>query len=328
LQVSGEVAQSATKVIQRHVHLQIETTEHVKHGADSAPLILLQDTAAVRRPDPHSATPALGCCVNDPGVAMRAREFVSSYFDAWNHRDPKAIADHLDANGVYRDIPEAVQRTHDELIVTLGEFFATYRHRYELVGQIMKGRDTIAFQYRMCPVGTDRRAGPIRGAEFITLHGDAAISIVDYYDLPDVDQTVPKIAAGKTQRIKYAKSGLTDEQMEDYKAQLATMMDDEQAYLRPNLTLPRLARTIDCSVNHLSQVINAGFGMSFFDYLNSFRVDHAKRLLTEMSGHENAVLDVAFAVGFNSNSAFYTAFKKRVGQTPAQFRRSKSNSTH
>jgi AraC-like DNA-binding protein len=78
----------------------------------------------------------------------------------------------------------------------------------------------------------------------------------------------------------------------------------------------------------LSQVINSGFGMSFFDYLNGFRIDHAKKLLSRRDGQNNAVLNIAFTVGFSSNSAFYAAFKKRLGQTPAQFRRSQSNKTH
>jgi AraC-like DNA-binding protein len=61
--------------------------------------------------------------------------------------------------------------------------------------------------------------------------------------------------------------------------------------------------------------------MSFFDYLNRYRIEHAKELLSGMHGQSGAILNIAFAVGFNSNSAFYAAFKKRVGQTPAQYRR-------
>ena len=262
---------------------------------------------------------------------MHAREFVNSYIDAWNHRDPRAVAEHLDAEGVYCDIPEDVQSTQDELVDTLATFFSTYRLRYELLGEILKGRDTIAFQYRMCPTAGDRNsrlAGPICGAEFITMHGDAAMTIMDYYDLPGVGKNARRKTQPRRRQAKYAKSGLTDDQMDAYKARLDAIMRSDRAYLRPDLTLPRLAKSIDCSVNHLSQVINAGFGMSFFDYLNSFRIDHAKQLLSEMDGKDSAVLDVAFTVGFNSNSAFYTAFKKRVGQTPAQFRRTRSRNTH
>ena len=53
-------------------------------------------------------------------------------------------------------------------------------------------------------------------------------------------------------------------------------MDHEKLYLEPDLTLPILAKRVDCSVNHLSQVVNAGFSMSFFDFLNSYRVQEAK----------------------------------------------------
>ncbi|MEL7447764.1 MAG: AraC family transcriptional regulator, partial [Pseudomonadota bacterium] len=104
-------------------------------------------------------------------------------------------------------------------------------------------------------------------------------------------------------------------------ARLERAMVQDQAYLRHELTLPLLAEAIGCSVNHLSQVINAGFGMSFFEYLSSFRVQHAKVLLADADSRSNAVLNIAFTVGFNSNSAFYAAFKKCVGQTPAQYRR-------
>lgn len=255
---------------------------------------------------------------------MRATEFVRSYFDAWNHRDPVAVADHLACDGLYWDVPENRHSSHDELVVRLQAFFSAYRHRYELVGDILEGPDTVAFRYRMCPPARREGGGaaqPIQGAEFITLHGDAAMTIHDYYELP----TAAQPTAGTPGKRKYAKSGLSEAQLSAYRQRLETVMVSRQAWLLPDLTLPQLAALVDCSVNHLSQVINAGFGMSFFDYVNRFRVEHAKQLLTESRGEEKAILNIAFAVGFNSNSAFYTAFRKFVGQTPARYRSSRTD---
>ena len=238
---------------------------------------------------------------------MHAAEFVESYFDAWNHGDAQGVADHLTADGIYVDVPQNMERTHDELIVMLHDYFSDFPGRYELLGEILSGKETIAFQYRAC--ATDSSQTLYCGAEFITMNGDAAISIADYYEVP----------AMRSKR-KYAKSGLRNEQMREYKRRLEQVMRSEQVYMDPRLTLPALAQTIGCTVNHLSQVINAGFEMSFFDYLNSHRVRHAKELLSELNGKNRAILNIAFAVGFNSNSAFYAAFKKHVGMTPAQFR--------
>lgn len=264
---------------------------------------------------------------------MRATEFVNSYFDAWNHRDPTAVADHLDADGVYRDIPEDIQRSHDELIVSLEKFFSRYRHHYELIGEILNSRDTIAFQYRMCPLGNVENGmptGSYRGAEFMTMHGDAAMTIIDYYDMPGASRPLPLagLTAPGRQKPKYAKSGLRGDQLLEYKDRLEKIMLSQRAYLQSDLTLPTLAQKMECSVNHLSQVINSGFGMSFFDYLNQFRINHAKNLLSGNGGQAGAVLNIAFTVGFNSNSAFYSAFKKCVGQTPAQYRRSQFTKPH
>jgi len=145
----------------------------------------------------------------------------------------------------------------------------------------------------------------------MTMHGDAAIAITDYYDIPT-----------QVSVQKYAKSGLTNDQLRGYKQRLDLIMHSQKVFLRSDLTLPKLADAVGCSVNHLSQVINSGFGASFFDYLNRYRIEHARELLTRLDGQSNAILNIAFEVGFNSNSAFYAAFKKFVGQAPAQYRRS------
>ncbi len=257
---------------------------------------------------------------------MRATQFVRSYFDAWNHRDSTAVADHLSSDGIYVDVPQNSRGSHDELVASLDEFFATHRHRYELVGEILRGPQTLAFQYLMLPSAEGRQGSEvtIRGAEFMTLHRGVAQAIYDYYEVPGSQPPVK----GPLHCAKYAKSGLSDARVAAYKERLDAAMRREQAYLQIDLTLPRLAAIIGCTVNHLSQVINAGFGMSFFDYVNQFRVEHAKRLFEEHSGRNGAALHVAYAVGFSSNSTFYTAFKRYVGQTPAQYRRRQNRSAH
>lgn len=253
---------------------------------------------------------------------MQAAEFVRSYINAWNHHDPEEIADHLAANGIYRDVPENAQRSHDELITNLYSFFRRFRHRYELRGDVLTNGDTVAFQYRMIPAGRKGRDHNMyQGAEFITLQDDSALLIIDYYEASATpQQSVVTDRRRLNGKSKYAKSGLADDQLQSYKRALRHLMQHDQVYLRPGLTLPRLAEAVGCSVNHLSQVINSGFGVSFFDFINRHRVDHAKVLLENLDDH-GAVLNIAFTVGFNSNSAFYAAFKKHVGMTPAHFRR-------
>ena len=257
---------------------------------------------------------------------MQVSSFVDSYLDAWNHRDAKGVADHLAPDGIYTDLPENVQRSHDELLDSLYEFFSEYDHGYELIGDVLTNRNTVAFQYRMVPRAGRRNGSAhsvFHGAEFVTLENDIAVTINDYCDMPDSDNptVVQQTRPRAERRNKYVKSGLNEAQLLEYKRRLEHFMNAEQIFLRSDLTLPKLASIVNCSVNHLSQVINSGFGVSFFDYLNRYRIDYARELLVQLDSRENAILNVAFAVGFNSNSAFYAAFKKYVGQTPAQYRK-------
>ena len=264
---------------------------------------------------------------------MHTTRFVESYFDAWNHQDPKGVADHLADGGIYCDVPKNERQTHDELISYLRAFFAHDQSQYQLLGDIMTSRDSIAFQYRVSGVsnGANKElAGSFCGAEFMTLSGDSAITITDYYEISGMTSPtgLAQAANGDSLRHEYAKSGLNASQLDEFKRRLENVMKTESVFLRSDLTLPKLAAAVDCSVNHLSQVINSGFGMSFFDYLNQHRIEYAKNLLSQYDGVNGAILNVAFAAGFNSNSAFYAAFKKCIGQTPAQFRRAQARNSH
>ena len=128
-----------------------------------------------------------------------------------------------------------------------------------------------------------------QGAEFITLAEDSATLIADYHDVPDTGLRT----ARNGQRRKYAKSGLCERRLQGYMAELDRLMQHEQVYLDPGLTLPALAERVGCSVNHLSQVLNAGFGLGFFDYVNRYRVQRAKSLLDAMDDSA-AVLEIAY----------------------------------
>ncbi len=258
---------------------------------------------------------------------MDAAEFAARYIDAWNNQDAQAIASHISDQGTYLDIIIHQEMTRDELLVHLEELFQLEPYRYELVGEVCAGANTLAFQYRAVLRDADNDDATYYGAEFITRNNDKATDIVDYYQQRGVasPQSPMADAAGPSNVQRYAKSGLSPQQMGALKQELVSLMEEQRVYLQPDLTLPELADSLACSVNHLSQVINAGFGISFFDYLNQYRVKEAMALLAPCEGETPTVLAVALQVGFNSTSTFYVAFKKVTGQTPAQYRRSLSD---
>lgn len=248
---------------------------------------------------------------------MLTTDFVKSYIEAWNRHDPRQVADHLASGGTYCDIPAQQQLSREEFVSHLRDYFHRENGYYTLVGDILTGDNTIAFQYRVDPAEPGGRSQAWMGAEFITMAGDSAVRIDDYYRDPLLASRLASSAPGKQ---RYAKSGLDAAGLHAVKMRLGDAMDNEQLYLDSHLSLPQLADRLGCSVNHLSQAINEGYGVSFFDFVNGYRVREATRLLSTASDDAASILDVALAVGFNSTSTFYAAFKKLTGQTPARYR--------
>lgn len=121
----------------------------------------------------------------------------------------------------------------------------------------------------------------------------------------------------KASEEKYLRSALTDTYAKAIAQKLESAMVDDQLFLDANLSLPKLAKHIHVSPNYISQTLNETMGTHFFDYVNERRVNEAKTLLQNSN---QTVLSIAMQVGFNSKSAFYSAFKKYTQQTPSQFK--------
>jgi len=120
------------------------------------------------------------------------------------------------------------------------------------------------------------------------------------------------------QQRKYQRSALNEQQSSLIATKIEKAMREGELYLDASLSMQKLAKHIFTSPNYISQTLNETLGMNFFDYVNKYRVDAAKRMLEQSN---NTVLDIAMSVGFNAKSSFYTAFKKETGQTPSQYRK-------
>ena len=119
---------------------------------------------------------------------------------------------------------------------------------------------------------------------------------------------------------KYKRSGLTDERAGVLHGRLVELMEAKRPYADSSLKLNHLARMAGMSPNHLSQVINEVREQNFYDFVNGYRIEEAKKVILDPDRAEATILSIAYEVGFNSKSAFNAAFKKHTGTTPSQFR--------
>ncbi|MDR7091229.1 helix-turn-helix domain-containing protein [Cellvibrio fibrivorans] len=105
-------------------------------------------------------------------------------------------------------------------------------------------------------------------------------------------------------------------------AQITQYMETEKPYLTPALTLEKLAIQMRIPARLLSNIINRHFNCHFFEFINSYRIDEAKHMLSNQNQSDKTVLDIMLDVGFNSKATFNTLFKKKVGMTPSEYRKS------
>lgn len=136
-------------------------------------------------------------------------------------------------------------------------------------------------------------------------------------------QNLPEISDMKDDRNhqSYQKSGLNNEEALQILSKLKSLMVKEEPYLESELHLSELAAMVDVSTHKLSQVINESLHKNFFDFVNEYRIEKVKDLLSNPGYNQLKIVSLAYDSGFSSKSTFYTLFKKSEGITPAEYRK-------
>ena len=140
-----------------------------------------------------------------------------------------------------------------------------------------------------------------------------------------VTEEKPPTGISPTANPKYSSSGLAEDDKQKIARQVLDFMGKERPFLEPELTLEQLAGKLSLRPKILSQVINETVGQNFFDFVNRYRIEEAKKLLANPADKKITVLEVLYEVGFNSKSSFNTLFKKHTGLTPSEFKKKNMN---
>lgn len=255
---------------------------------------------------------------------MDLEKLVKDYHDAWNRHDTAELLQllHKDASiydGFWMEICAG-----EDLARYMNEGFDDDNYWYQPTGSLIPVDNGVVYRYS-AHEWTDSGIGELvyRGAEVLILRGDKIISVSDYYCDPRQTslEEVARLAVkshGRPRRMRY---GLGTVKASQFRALLSAMMDHDEVFLDPNLTLSQVADQMGCSVNQLTQLISTEFGASFYSFLDKHRVRYARDLLLKESDDPDYVHDVAATAGFRSFKDFNRSFSKLFKVTPTEFHR-------
>ena len=120
---------------------------------------------------------------------------------------------------------------------------------------------------------------------------------------------------------KYRASHLDEAQKTLYLDTLLQFFEQEKPYLQQELTLREVAKQVNIPDRYVSQVVNEKLDKHFMDFVNGYRIEATQTMLLDPAWTHLSIDGIAAEAGFKSRSAFYTAFKKATGTTPAAFRK-------
>lgn len=120
----------------------------------------------------------------------------------------------------------------------------------------------------------------------------------------------------------YAGTTMTISEKKILKDVVNTMVENE-FYLDPDMSLDKFAKKAGYHRNQVSRYVNQELGLSFKDWINTYRIDYFKSSLIDKQ--EESILDLALNAGFKSKSTYTTLFKKKYNLTPGSYRKKFKN---
>ncbi len=97
-------------------------------------------------------------------------------------------------------------------------------------------------------------------------------------------------------------------------------IESEKAFLDHNLSIKKLSAKLEKSSSEISQAINENSNTTFREFINLYRIEQAKKLLSDKN-NQDKIATIAYDCGFGTVTAFNVAFKKVTNTTPSAFRK-------
>ena len=158
---------------------------------------------------------------------------------------------------------------------------------------------------------------PRSTTQFIWLCLAMLILFLAYFGIrqPDLYQ----IPVQEISPLKYAKSRLSNSELEALRARLETLMLEKKPYLNRKLLKAELADLLGVSNPELARLLNEKIGMNFFEYVNYFRIKEFVALAKTERAKALTLFGLAQEAGFNSKTTFNKAFRELMGTSPAAY---------
>jgi len=239
------------------------------------------------------------------------RELVTRHHLCWRHRDLDGVMSYYHPHIQYHDFFQNRVVGYAEL----REYLQASMPRgpdeaIEHMDRIRADGDTAFIQYRITLRGGQGLVS-FRTSEAITVRDGLIWRVNEYASL--VHEHSPQ-----TTRPSVSRLGLSPQQLGHMANDLQHYFQQQQPYLDPELDLQRVAKECGYSRNQISYLLNQVLGQTFYRYVNQARLVHLLAAL-DKARPPIRVDDLAYAAGFNSLSAFYSAFRQHTGLTPKAY---------
>lgn len=103
--------------------------------------------------------------------------------------------------------------------------------------------------------------------------------------------------------------------------QLISYIESSRAWRDSELSIAKLSTATGIQKHLITQTLNEYLGKNFYTLINGYRIEEAKRMMHDEKYKNYTFMSIAYDCGFNSKTAFYTAFKKITGTTPTEYQK-------
>lgn len=134
-----------------------------------------------------------------------------------------------------------------------------------------------------------------------------------------VKPNIPQPSISPQENGEKRNAVLTEENL--YFKKLEALCVNERIYLNNTLDRAQVAQMLGISPGYISQLVNTITGDNFSTYINRYRVEAVKAMITDAEFDNYSLLAIGLESGFSSKTTFHTAFKKLTGMTPNMYRK-------